>query len=462
LEKFRRLTLDRRKHTSHPQRHTKSVDNDHRGKIQETLAISCYQSSKLINGSADAVVEKNMSTLAFFPWAHLPDPLSLGDVQVVPFCRGKTPGGRGTPTQQSIDRILETYCNLSGPIEKATILHLRDKDILADLNDEECAALFLFVELLAMSALSAREFFGTGMQYQNRDNFRLVIQRVMDNQDGVTIVSRRRDGSSTNFVSGDIYRVQRPQHTRSCHRNAIDLQLLEALLKARDLPEWHELYEAILGFNIANTDSRDMSANVEAVLIVGAFERLLASHRVGAKELAQLFSELVCPGQSTDIKDSAFLNLHKHRFNGTTSVRDMWIQDFYRLRNDLAHGRVQPAYKPVWGVLNHLLLASFIFPFALKCRLGKLGVYNLTSADKRGIKMFEKLALYDHHAPGTGPHDARAHPWDQVVNEALEEELRESIDQAFTDAGFIDEGGEQNPGNDARGRGEAPTGTLQE
>ena len=73
--------------------------------------------------------------------------------------------------------------------------------------------MFVFSEILAIAGLAAREFFSVGaLLYQNRDNFRLVIQGFSSEQNGATIVTRRRDGSTHNYWSRDSYRVEKPDH----------------------------------------------------------------------------------------------------------------------------------------------------------------------------------------------------------------------------------------------------------
>jgi len=220
----------------------------------------------------------------------------------------------------------------------------------------------------------------------------LVIQDFSSEENGVTIVTRRRDGSTRHYWSGDSYRVQKPDHIHLGPKR-IDRSLLECLLKLRDAIDWQRIYEAILGFNLANTDSSDISEHIEAVLTIGAFERLFDLRHGKEDELTQAFSAGLKPTKDRHPSACARLSGAIHRFKTSSCIREMWIRDFFRLRNNLAHGMFESRYQPVWSLQNHLLLASFVFPLSLKSHLQAIGAYTLTENDQRDIDMFEQLPV---------------------------------------------------------------------
>lgn len=98
------------------------------------------------------------------------------------------------------------------------------------INEDEREFLFSFAEILTFSGLSKREFFGFGFGYCNRDDFSFIIQGFTKDSDGVTMVTRRRDGSIKSFISSDVYKVTMPFNITS-NEVEIDINLTQALLR---------------------------------------------------------------------------------------------------------------------------------------------------------------------------------------------------------------------------------------
>ena len=167
----------------------------------------------------------------------------------------------------------------------------------------------------------------------------------------------------------------------------------------------------------------DMAREVEAVLLSGAFERLLECNRGKEDDLAECFTPALVP--INDLAPSAGGRLSSpdiaNRFKKSTTIRDIWIRDFFRLRGNLAHGKVASRYRPVWSLRDHLLLASFAFPLLLKSVLAKEHLYTLSEADQFQIDMFELLACEEHFVPVANRHDPHAYPWNQVFERAIKE-----------------------------------------
>lgn len=106
-----------------------------------------------------------------------------------------------------------------------------------------------------------------------------------------------------------------------------------------------------------------------------------------------------------------------------SEVREIWLRDLCNLRGNVAHGKIGEAYKPIWSIRNHLLLASYAFPLVLKSFLATKGVYTLTPEDQFDIDVFEQLACEEHFSDL--PED-RSHPWNIMrVNAWREQQLAE-------------------------------------
>lgn len=365
--------------------------------------------------------------LAFLPWVSIKESIVVGEFELIPYLRDLKPAGRGTELQGILDRVLAPYYFGDQPIGSATLISIVDTELIRDFAEEERAALFILSELLATSGLAAREYFAYG-GYQNRDNFRLVIQAFAAADGGAAITSRRRDGSSTNYWGDDSYKVQKPEHI-PLGTNRIDHLLLDALVQARDSEHWERIYEALLSFNLSNTDNAEMSEHIEAVLLTGAFERLLDCHHGKEDELAERFTRVCSPSQNLALQScSALANSgFQNRFKMASTIREIWIRDFFRLRSNLAHGKVTSRYTPLWSLRNHLLLASYVFPIALKCELAALSFYTKTETDQEAVDLFEPLTCKDHFKPVSNRHNPWDHSWNEVKKQVAQSRMRKKL-----------------------------------
>jgi hypothetical protein len=356
-----------------------------------------------------------MGMLAFFPWMHIRGEVSVEEFELVPFERALLPAGEATPEQLAYDSLLAPYHSGRDPICRATLVKFKAADLVQDLPEGERTSLFALAEIIATSGLAARRFFDGIFPYCNRDNFRLYIQGFQRDVDGFVVTSRRRDGDTTQVWSSDYFRVQKPEHVdlREPMPTPLDRGLLTALLGSREIGEWEAFYEAILGFNFANTDSPEIPQQTEAVLLAGAFERLYKCDHGRENDLVDRFSTAFAPAEEMPV---TALPRCAGRFKKASSMREMWIRDFFRLRGNLAHGRAQSQYQSCWGLRDHLLFGSFVFPLALKTELLRVGKYSLTDDDHLQIEMFEELLCHDHFREPSEP-GGREYPWTGVVQE---------------------------------------------
>jgi len=370
--------------------------------------------------------------LAFFPWLRISNPISVGDVRIMPYSRGRQPAGEGSKIQEKMDTILQPYQESGDrPVVDAAVMQFAGSDSLRDLSEQEIAEALLLAELLTVCGLSSREYFGGGLQYCNRDNFQLVIQRFTEKDDlqWIRITSRRRDGATNNLTIRADLHIQRPDHVYNYLGISIDTPLLESLLAARKNEDWDRFWESILCFNLANTDNIANAEQIEAVLIVSAFERLLGCSRGNEHDLASKFVSTLVPAEEISISNCPRLNDPQvaRRFQHCASVRDAWIRDFFRLRGDFAHGAMTPDYPAVWLLREHLLLSSFVFPLLLKTVLAVGKTYIITREDQDQIDIFEHLACKDLFVPTGDTFHSDSWPWNQVTREILLKRLSETL-----------------------------------
>ena len=350
-----------------------------------------------------------MSTLGFFPWLHISDAIDLPPFRLVPYERSKLPG---SSVQATIDILLEPYLDTTKPIRRATVVQVDGRAPFDDLGEGEVVQFFRFRDLVAVSGIARREFFGMGIRYCNRDNFVLVIQNFDKERPASSIsrTSRRRDGSSKTIISRSANVVRRPAHVSSNFSCTLDEPLVAALLVGqRKLHDWARFEDAIRFYNDANSDDDQVLEQAEAVYMVSAFERLLDCRRGKEEDLVRRFlgvwriTECVLPrtGSRTSVGAKRMLT-------------ENWLRDFYRHRGSYAHGKLTASHPLVWPLKEHLLLGSYLFPRLLKSVLAKSGVYTLTEQDQREADLFEHLAREDLLTPTTDPDGNAEWPWDRV------------------------------------------------
>ena len=377
-----------------------------------------------------------MSTLAFYPWLQLRDPHVVDGVHLIPYQRGKSP--YESKTQESIDTILARYFNRPDTqLSKATLAIFDNNAPTAPLSEDQISKLFSITQIITTAGLAQRQFFTHPLTYCNSQLFKLIVQNFTSENNAIAITTRRRDGSTQNLITGITYRVVQAEHIHSPLAVEIDFPLVDGLLKARQHNDYPSINEAILGFNLANTDSEDIAERVEIVLLCGAFERLFGCKNGKSDDLAKAFCAAFVLSTPLDPKTSPRTdNLE----SGIKSVREIWILDFFRRRNDYAHGRVTtPAQPARWELREHLILGSFVFSLALKIVLSRINAYSLSASDKDAIDIFEALVAIPKLFEPTG-HTALpgSWPWTETMKKANEKANDRAFEAAAKNGGYFE------------------------
>lgn len=351
-----------------------------------------------------------MSTLAFFPWLQLTSGFAVGDFELIPYERDTFAG----PDAAAVDSILRPYEEVAGlSVRDATLLRVLPGWLTDDLTETQTSAAFTFAQMLSFAGLAVRRFFDhTG--YCNHDYFQFIVQGYDDPSRGVSVVTRRRDGSTRNLVLASVNRVARPDHVHG-GRVAIDLRLLSALHACQGHANAAEFIDSMLTFNMANTDSSSVSPHLELVLSSGAFERVLGCRNGNHNDLANAFLTALVPSVDITRDKCARLRAYAKKFPKATTVREVWIRDLFNLRGDLAHGKVGPEYPSIWSIGEHLLLAAYVFPFVMKVRLANDALYTLTDQDRAGIEAFEHLACAENLFAHARDPDVDWFQWNEVL-----------------------------------------------
>ena len=365
-----------------------------------------------------------MYMLAFFPWLKIEQKIELSDFKLVPFERGKFPGPAKSELQNTCDKILESYIFIDNkdisvvnkPIEKCTLILLKDKQILEKFTEDEREYLFFISHMITFAGLSKRKYFGLRhFKYCNSANFEFYIQSLKEDLESIAYIQRRRDIAHINYENRKAYKVKMPHSVNYSFCFELDIPLLKTLLKVKNgLKE--KYFEAIFNFNIANTDADLIPSHMEVVMIASAFQRILDCKGGTEDELAINFLDIFHPFQNFDVKKSIRVKRTKYEGKDIT-LKEVWLRDFYQLRGNYAHGKNYYAHgkkMKLWTTDEHLLLSSYVFPLAVKCQLQKDRLYTLTESDKSNINVFEKLADTNLFKKQNGISSSESSEWDRI------------------------------------------------
>src|ERR1041384_2296579 len=210
--------------------------------------------------------------------------------------------------------------------------------------------------------------------------------------DFTVLTTRRRDGSLLNAWPIGSIAITVPLHCQPIHEVRIDAELVAALVAHRTdcgdavLSRWQN---AISCFNQANTDSDTFRYQTEWVLLCSAFEHLLDA-RPKAVDVATRRSRVPVSGKETLARNA--MRRRPNWKDGDRPVRDEWMQEFYRVRGDSAHGQLNTRQPMSWTASKHLLLASIAFPLLVRALLADHGVYQFSREDQVQSNAFESLA----------------------------------------------------------------------
>ncbi|BFU89421.1 MAG: hypothetical protein NTAFB01_06080 [Nitrospira sp.] len=363
-----------------------------------------------------------MSMVAFMPWCRIDKTYEVGEIQILPFERHEPIDGLDDTAQCRVSTILASYKTIVGkPVERAAFVRYGGRLLIDDLNDKEQETLHELVTLACFCGLARREYYEQGGHYCNSECFSLYIQKF-DEADFVSLRTRRRDGHTLDVWPIADIAITIPAHCQPVRGVNFDEALLKGLVAHRAQSadkEWARWQNAISCFNQANTDGENVRYQVEWVLLCSAFQHILGA-KSNAEDVAKKFAEAVAPSSPVLVGN---VEHHSDLTEADKSIRYEWMKEFYRVRGDFAHGRLQTNQPSVWNPLEHLVLAAITFPLLVRCLLNKKGRYEFTDNDLAQIDAFEKLADEQSLKPPLSQKNSLDWVWPRLVQDAKSEVL---------------------------------------
>lgn len=361
-----------------------------------------------------------MSTLLFMPWCPIDKPYDLGAVELIPFVRDTAFAGVDEVNLRNLNSILATYKSLQAEsVPRLAVVRYKGRSAIADLSDGEINVAYDLATLAAFAGLAARDFLDPIGFYCNADCFAMYVQKF-DNADFTALTTRRRAGKQIAAWPLDRMSMTVPVHCHDLQRVTVNENVLSALLEYRSLAnvnEWSRWQSSISCFNQANTDSEGIQIQTEWVLLCGAIQHLLGA---GSKDkaVATAFDSAIVPSQEILVRDAT--RRLPSWLDDTKSLRYAWMKEFYGVRGDFAHGKVNTQRPTAWRPHEHVVLASIAFPLVAKVLLSELGCYELAREDQVQRNAFERFAdIPNFLIPPVDQNNGTDTHWQRVRQQAL-------------------------------------------
>jgi hypothetical protein len=316
-------------------------------------------------------------------------------------------------TQHDLDAVLAAYADPPDRIvNHATIIELGE--FCTGMDNCDIAATFHARDVLAFCALSVRRLFRWS-DYCNSHTYHLVVQPYVATKARVfAFTARRRDGETRYSWHADAFAFSRPSHVDPHANVAIDVSLAEALFRVA--PRRSAMYEAMVEFNAANTDSSDVPEHVEVVMVKSALEFLF--------EIGDNYRELVAAldgclgGVLLDPKEGPLRERWLERWPSSRNLLGAWAQEFCAVRWSAAHGKERGRGEFVWKERAHLAFASMLFPLLVRKVLEDRNVAPMGPLELARLKVAQSYLVVDpFHPRAVDPQGD--HAWSSLESEAV-------------------------------------------
>jgi hypothetical protein len=269
------------------------------------------------------------------------------------------------------------------PVDRWTLVILEGRVFVEGLGDPTAfETIYDHAQMACLSSLETREYLGRAEPYSNSECFALYARQYREGDAAAPPIFRR--DSTPMGLAGAALRIRMPVQTIAVPQVTLNEPLYRALAEIRHrmleeerVGDWAVWAESMYCFNLANTDREGVGGHTEWVLMSSAIERLLGA-RSSAADVADKFVAALVSKRSLDPIASRVLG--------------DWVKEFYRLRNDFAHGKIRSRQPRLWNSACHLLLGAVAFPLLVKSLLERQGVYQPTKDSRSEMAAFTRFA----------------------------------------------------------------------
>ena len=302
-----------------------------------------------------------------------------------------------------LERILSGYVDRHGtPCTNCVVATIPGKGW--DLSRDDGPAVMWGASLLFLASWACNDYFPRfGGSYVNSTMFRIIGQAYSgDMPVDIAISARRRDGETLGFgyKHGEVtFNV--PVQCSIRETAVFDEDFVAGLSAAvaADSAVAGLLRTTLPFVELANTDDDFMTEHAEVILMASAYEQLLRrpanKYKLGQK-LAKLFGQFGSVTVADAQKVRAGITIDDSTADRAAAqpkwwVHQKWLEELYGMRNKVAHEGSDGGRSGGWTISEHLVMAAYVFPLAVKLLLEREGHYALTDTDRVGCRAVDQL-----------------------------------------------------------------------
>jgi hypothetical protein len=322
------------------------------------------------------------------PWLRLKDQVSLGNVDFIPW--RMEDGVTETPfvSESTVMKIMSSYVDIEGsPIERATIALHNATDVTGAINDQQKDEIVATARCLAFASIADNDYFCQIGQYVNAACFTVIFQRISN--EGIVLTIRRRAGSL--LAAHSMVKFSVPiqcQHIDDVRLNDDVIKAITSVL-SNEIPLKTALLNAIRCFTLAYTDDNFLHLDQEVILLNTSYEYLFNAH--GADHLAREVSNLLDRYGAITAGESMKMTKRLPPKRAEMWLHNAWVRECHVLRSKYVHGNKIDDKNMTWSPYEHVVFASWLFPFLVKLLMKDEGLYQLSRRDLDSLNAVDYL-----------------------------------------------------------------------
>lgn len=326
--------------------------------------------------------------LVFMPWLQILRSVSIEGFRFAPVEVDNLASVVGPEIAETAAQAMRTHVDRAGkPIKVCTVVLRPRHSVIWDVPAARWNAARRASEMLALACLSEQQFFmGHFSPHMNATMFRLVGQEISAGSNGIGLTYPRRGGSL--MVGGrtfDDVVFQQPPQIEGTNCGIVNGRLLKALQTARRSrnPVWEPIAASLEFFLLGHAETPELGWDTCIMLSAMAFEQLLEPKGQGAQALAKAFADLWVTHATKTIAQAKRVRPDPKWPADQQSwpIHRKWMKELFEARSSRAHRGPVSDFGANWAKWQHMIIAAFVYPLAIKLRLATTGFYDLSDEE---------------------------------------------------------------------------------
>ncbi len=307
----------------------------------------------------------------------------------------------GSDIADAVKQAFQHYVDLSGtPIESCTLLLRPRHQQRWDIPDRLRSQARRSTEMLALSCMAEQRFLeGHFSPHLNASMFQLVEHRIRAGSNRISLHFPRRGNDLRLYTTTDNVKFQQPRQVQGTRCEIIGTRLARALTDAyrTESPAWGPISSSLQFFFLGHSETQELSLDSCLMLSAMAFEQLLEPKPLQKERVSQAMGRTLATlwapyevrmlSQSKRIKPDPKYAADQQ----TWPLRWKWMKELYELRNATAHRGPKSDLSRNWEDWQHIIIAGFVYPFAVKLKLAEMGLYQFSAREVGACETLDRL-----------------------------------------------------------------------